>query len=193
MRTLLFIDTETSGRNPSFHGLLSLGYIVDQDGQIVLEGEILIRSEEKLVSEEALKINGINLDEHNKMALSRKDAYTTIETLLSGYRGATLIGHKVSFDIGFLVNLLGISTWTEMNLYRQIDTLDVLRFLQDAGVCSAKYSGLESAAKHFGLLAPDESQKHTALADAQLTRALYYAMQDLVAPQVTILPRPGGR
>lgn len=185
MATLIFLDSETTGKNSVIHGILSLGLVIEKDSEVILEEEILIQSENKLVSEEAMRVNGIHLDQHNKEAMPRSEASIYILSLLREYRGSTLVGHKISFDLKFLNALfggVGVDWDDGLHLYRQIDTMHVSRFLKNAGILSSRGNGLESLARSLGILKENEHQTHRALDDAHLLREVYHGLIRLVNP-----------
>src|ERR1700755_581720 len=68
--TILFIDTETGGIDPASHRLLSLALVVWKEMEIRASLEILIDDGVGSVTEKALAINGIDLDQHRKTAVS---------------------------------------------------------------------------------------------------------------------------
>lgn len=193
MSVFIYLDTETSGREAGKHGVLCIGVIVERDGEVILRQEIPVQSENKLVSKEALAVNGIHLDSHNKAALPRVMAAREIIGILKEHTGATLVGHKISFDIDFLMDLCTPGIWRMLNIYRCIDTLGVARFLQGVDILKTKGMGLEALAKHFEILGEHESQQHNALADAELTRQVFYKLRELVLPDREPVLLPGGR
>ncbi|WP_431211438.1 hypothetical protein ACQ86N_37190 [Puia sp. P3] len=67
---ILFIDTETGGTDPANNSLLSLGLVVWKASEIGASLEILIDDGVLNVTEKALGINRINLQEHRKKAVS---------------------------------------------------------------------------------------------------------------------------
>jgi len=68
--TILFIDTETGGIQPGKNSLLSLALVVWKESKIIASTEILINDGVLNVTEKALEINGIDLEEHKKKAVS---------------------------------------------------------------------------------------------------------------------------
>lgn len=59
---LLFLDTETGGLNDQIHSLLTVGFVVMEDDQIVDTLEIFLKLDEYHYDEEAMEINQINLN-----------------------------------------------------------------------------------------------------------------------------------
>lgn len=195
MVNLVFLDTETTGRYPQRHGVLEIGMVVtDETGESLLRShEILVLPEHKEIDEYAMRVNQINLDEHTKLAVSRKEAAEQCTQILRGLESQSiLIGHKLSFDLGFLQDLLGYRIWNDLKLYRQIDTLDIARFLKHCGVLKSGV-GLQELARHYGALLSDEQQEHRALSDARLVQEVFLSLrQAICAPAAPAsFPFPG--
>ena len=99
---LLFIDTETGGLKPNKHSLLSIALVVWEDMEIIDSEDILINDGLLSVTEEALAINKINIQEHKKSAISSSLAIEQIFLFITKHfpekRKITLAGHNVQFD-----------------------------------------------------------------------------------------------
>ena len=68
MSKLLFIDTETGGLYPDKHSLLTVAFAMYEDGEVKAEAMWAIKSKDYVVNAAALKINNINLVEHDSIA-----------------------------------------------------------------------------------------------------------------------------
>ena len=100
------LDTETGGFSAKDCDILSIGYVVTTRRLKTIEkGEILIKGDPERVQEQALKVNKINLEEHNKIALTPEQAASQFQEIISKHwdnNKPTLIGQNVPFDIGFV-------------------------------------------------------------------------------------------
>lgn len=72
----LVIDTETTGLSPNYNKTLTVGMVlmdVEEDYLKILdENHIFVKHKDYNASSSALKINGINLEEHDKIAIPPK-------------------------------------------------------------------------------------------------------------------------
>ena len=75
---LLFIDTETGGLNPNKHSLLSLAMVVWENMKIIDSQELLINDGKLSVTEEALSINKIDIENHKQSAIPPSQAIEEI-------------------------------------------------------------------------------------------------------------------
>src|SRR5437879_5118332 len=99
---ILFIDTETGGIDPAANSLLSLALVVWKESEILDQKEILINDGVLNVTPKALEINGIDLEEHKKAALTPSQAIKEFDTFISKHfnegEKITLGGHNITFD-----------------------------------------------------------------------------------------------
>ena len=173
---LLFIDTETGGLDPDRHSLLSLAMVVWEDREIIDSQEILINDGILSVTEEALSVNRIDIDQHKLTAIPPSLA---IEEILQftgkhfhGEEKITLAGHNVHFDISFLRSFFSGNN-RDFSLYfshRIIDTSSILHYLFLAGHIKQKAISSDDA---FDLLGIEVSGRHTAIGDAIATALLF--------------------
>lgn len=95
---MCFIDLETTGLSPLIHEILEIGIVrIDTNGNMSTFQELV--SPHGLIPEENQKIHGIS-------TLMVKDAAKIEEVLprcLSFIDQATLVGHNVQFDCGFII------------------------------------------------------------------------------------------
>ena len=104
-KRVLFIDTETGGLDPQKHSLLSIGFVVWDDGDLIDEREFFVRSDDYLVTPRALDINKINLCELYECGEYLEDLVREIDEYISkyfSYDGWIIIGgHNVAFKVFF--------------------------------------------------------------------------------------------
>lgn len=186
MSLVLFCDVETGGLDPKTDALLSVGLAVLSDGEIVGSAHWDVQPEGRRVDPEALAVNGIDLDRHVRFAYSREVVAGLVATFcrtVFGEQPATLGGHVVSFDVGFLKELFVGRRYGTLFSHRTIDTAIIARFLMDAGLLRAESAGLGSVCEALGIVNP---RPHDALEDALASAAAYAKMLKLVRTEAPL-------
>ena len=98
----LVIDTETTGLDNQAHELISLGAIVMIDNVIVQTIEIKVKPQRlQNADPKAMQVNGYSEYKWRK-AIDPQLAANQIYAFFLNHQDATLVGHNVQFDIGFL-------------------------------------------------------------------------------------------
>jgi DNA polymerase-3 subunit epsilon len=178
----LFCDTETSGIDPSKHGVIQIAGIVDIDGEIQETFDIKIQPfKNQLLSKESMEINGVSIEDlkgYNKP----QEGYAKFTEILSKYVSKFdktdkffLVGYNSTFDDTFLRQFFincGDNYYGSFIWWPTIDVAPfALEFLKEE---RAKFSNfkLATVAKAFGIQV-DESRLHEALYDSILTRSIY--------------------
>ncbi len=177
---ILFIDTETGGTDPSKHDLLSIGLVVWEGGRIVARTEIPVQGRAERCTEEALAINGIQLEAHNQHALSRREALEEVIRFINrhfAHKPVTAAGHNVAFDLNFL-RVLFEEFGEDMSQYishRAIDTASILQVLALLEDDAADLQQMASSSRAFAVwhIAVSPQERHTALGDAVATARLF--------------------
>lgn len=202
MNKYLVIDTETGGTNLECSLLTAYFAILDENFQIRDnrdELHLFVKPDDGMyhVQAEAMTINKINLVEHDKIAVSYKQAKTILyqfleeSAKLNGFqrenkqdfsKQLTPIGHGVRFDIEFITHyLISKPTWDQFVSYRSLDTSSAIQFLLAAGLFPSDVSGsLGSVLKYFGIKPIGEL--HTARTDALGTVSVLTQLLKLVTP-----------
>lgn len=177
MKATIWFDVETGGLNPRTDALLEIGMkFMDVIGRIDdAHLRIPVQAEGRRVTEEALKVNKIDMIEHAKTARSRKEAAEITLAWIENHLHQTpdtrlrLAGHNVDFDREFLNELLSTEVVDTLFSHRHLDTASILQFFADRGTIPDKATSLEGAANYFGL----EPVAHTALDDVLTTIDIY--------------------
>lgn len=179
-KKLLVLDTETGGLDPQQHSLLQVGMMVCENGQVLEKVRINIVHETYHVTARAMEVNKIDLAKHT--GLTPAQAVEAIVAFVKKHfpKPAQVVGHNVSFDIGFMKALFsshGINC-DDVFSYRLLDTSSFARILEFAGVIK-KGGSLGQLAKQFGI-PYDEKALHDALVDCEVTYALLLKMTKLL-------------
>lgn len=169
---LVVVDTETGGLDPSRHPILTLGAVAWQDGEIGESVEWKFYAPPQFCDPQALRVNGIDIEQHNQEAIRPDEAAQALLRFGRRYSDGTrirLAGHNiVGFDAGFLRALYGPSDFWRYFHHRSIDTMTMLPFLWLAGQ-GRDIGKLSDACDAFGIELTDA---HTALGDALATARL---------------------
>lgn len=183
MEKLLFMDVESGGLDASKHSLLQVGLAVWQDGKIVDCFEVHIQHETYHVTAKAMEVNGILLDDHDKIATPPDMAKEMIiEFVRNHFTERPMVGgHNVGFDLSFMHVLFGGKEEFEKYFsYRSIDTASIFRYLQMAGIIDG-YTGsnsLDAIIRFFEI--ENQEDRHTAMGDACMTGEAYTEMLNLI-------------
>nr|BDT32057.1 3'-5' exonuclease [Myxococcus sp. MH1] len=167
LRTLAFIDLETTGLDASRHEVLEVAVLRVDARSLKVLAEYETRVQPTRLADahpEALAVCGYS-DEEWRDALPLHEVLATVTPLLAG----TLVaGHNTSFDWGFLVESY---RRTELALprvdYHRLDTASLAWPLLATG--EVESLSLNTLAKRFGLHRPTP---HRAMADARCTLEL---------------------
>ncbi|WP_345457500.1 3'-5' exonuclease [Deinococcus aluminii] len=174
---IIFVDTETGGRDPARHPLLTIGLVtLTPQGEVTRPLHLRLRHDRYDVEADAMAVNGIDLDAHHAAAQPAGEVADAVRAYAREVGRVMLGGHNLHYDLGFLRLLL-----PDLNsVFRRgrVDTKLSAQFLIHAGVLPRKVgTPLDQLAKHFGL----EYQAHDALEDAAVTARVYTELLRLVA------------
>lgn len=181
---LLFIDTETGGIDPTKHTLLSIGLVVWDSTKGILDSkEILIKSDEYIITKEAQRINRFERDPHELTALPPKKAIERIIDFNSNWFDLNMLvplaGHNTQFDVSFIKTFLKENnrSYNEIFSHRIIDTYTLLRSLYYAGKITDDISSSAQAFKYFNIKVEN---RHSAQGDAIATAELFEKLLKLM-------------
>ena len=172
--TLIFLDTETTGLDPSKQEIIELAAIAveqswDAQGhgslRVTKEAEWKIKPEHiETAQPEALRINGYT-EEAWKDAITLKDALTEFSVLA---RNGIAVGHNVSFDMGFLETAFRTTGLPFPLHYHKLDTIS-LAYAKLWDKKEVQAFSLKALCEYFSIT---NENAHTALADTRATLAL---------------------
>jgi DNA polymerase III epsilon subunit-like protein len=153
-------DTETGGLNTKCSVLSAYFIVFDSNFKSLGELNLKIKPDDGnyVVTAEALKVNNINLVEHNKIAVSTTQAKKELLEFLnnmteSGRFKLMPVGHNVSFDTQFLLaHLIDSALWNSFISYHSLDTMHVANFLKICGLIpSSQKISLSNLADFFNI------------------------------------------
>lgn len=178
------LDTETGGTHAECSLLSVYVCVLDENLVQLDELDLFIRPNDDLfrVTAEGLGVNGINLVEHAKVALTEGQAAQALYNFLNkhnpdGQDKLIPIGHNVTFDIVRIKETL-VSSWDKFVSYRKLDTGSIAQFLKLRGDLPNTTTGsLGSLLEHFGI--KPEGMLHSAKTDTLATVELLRRMLKL--------------
>ena len=180
-----FIDTETGGTIPTKHTLLSIGIVIwDQEQGVLDQKEFFIKSSRYVVTKEAQRINKFNKLEHNRIAQDPKHVIDELLSFLYCYFPTNsyipIAGQNVQFDVNFLKVFFKKNgrSFNQYFSHRIMDMYSVYKTLILGGVIPIN---LDSSAEVFSYFKIKVSKRHDALSDCIATVELYEKMLDLIA------------
>lgn len=153
MKKELFLayDCETGGLNPLTDSLLSVYLaIYSLDFKRIAHMLLLLKHSTYHVETGALRVNGINLVEHDSQAIPEGDCEVMLKSFLDSEDATYVpVGHNVEFDTAFLdANFAGFRNRIS---HRKLDTAVIGRFLKLQGKLPSDLSGLETYCNHFNI------------------------------------------
>lgn len=183
-----WFDTETSGINPKIHSVLTAYFaIYDESLNFVDEIELFLKPDngEVVAEEQALKVNGINLEEH--LRNPRTVTYSIGKEMILDFfakhkpKGRNKFrpsGHNIEFDKGFIMSqIMTEEEWSKYIHHNSIDTLRIVTFLQDIGMVPNDVGRLTDLVEHFGITKRDA---HDAREDVKMNIEVYKKMKEML-------------
>lgn len=176
----LVMDTETTGLSPRFNKTLTVGMLlvdVEKDFlKIIDENHVFVKHDTYSSNASAMKVNGINLAEHDKIAVRPKIACNQINSFVEKHvlRDVPLVGHNFHFDRGFLAALFDQGESISKLSTEHDDTMRIWRNLKKEGKAPTdSRSNLGTIANYFDI---DYTKAHDALADCHITARVYHQL-----------------
>lgn len=177
---LLFIDTETSGLDPTTHGIVQIAGIIEIDGEIKEKFNFKCQLfEGQTINADALKANKLTVEQIREfpdplpvykklVAIFRKyiDQYNKVDKFY-------MVGQNVPFDYAFLEKFFkncGDNYLYAYIFYDKIDLVALTAAFRVSKLLTLENVRLETVAKHFGI----QYVAHDAEADIEVTREIFY-------------------
>lgn len=181
MNKIFWFDCETTGLLPDQHGIVQLAFMVEIDGKIVHDGQVLMDPSmyKSSVDEDALKIHGRTIADI-KSYQAANVAKIEIERVLAAYVDRfdskdkfMAAGYNVNFDMGFLRQLwvdTGDKYFGSWFQFAKLDPVQIIGFMKYIG--KMDYNGsmkLAELAAYFGVA---REGAHDARTDIHITREI---------------------
>ena len=142
---MIFIDTETTGLDPKEAVLSSIAALYVNKETFKIEKELYIDIDPLSypgtmeISDEALKIQGVTLDDLVKRGADQEISFWKFEEFLkeclkhSNSNKLQPAGYNIQFDLAFLENWADVHTYPIRDIisYQHIDLLTISRFVDD--------------------------------------------------------------
>ncbi len=189
----LVIDCETGGLDPNTSSLLTLAAVVWVDGGVQDKILITVNEPEIIASPEAMKVNGLDIEDIKQNGQSPGQAVITLENFLlkNDLRGRQeMVAHNRPFDYGFLQRLYRIAgrDFAGKFSHRGVCTMQTSAFLDLAGVISVRGYSLDLLCKYFNIdIQGREEGLHGALGDAVACAELLTKLIATVRKEQTII------
>lgn len=177
-------DTETGGVRKEMSLLTLYGHILDENLNILDTIDLKIKPDDGVyhLHAQGLEVNRINILEHDKVAKPISEVKTRFKNYICGWslnQKLTPIGHNVRFDVKFLKTHL-LEDWDRYFDRRHIDTASIGKFLALTGIVPKLNTYSLSEMASAMLIDVDESKRHEASYDADLTLKVLQNMTHLV-------------
>lgn len=171
----IFLDTETFGLGID-KTLLEVGFVItDENFDILFTNVFKVKPNDGIYhgTPYSLDINKISLIEHDKNAITYKDAGSRLYNNLnifsnSGKDKLIPIGKNIYFDLQFIWHyLLSRNSWENFCSYRIVDISAIITFLQMQNkIPLLEKTGLSDICNYFNI--PFGDELHTSLGDVHL-------------------------
>lgn len=181
MKKILFFDTETTGLDPRKAAPIQVAFLIDIDGSVVEEGNLLIQPH--VGAEIALAVLAINKRTAEEIVkppfMPNREGYRKITEMFARHvdkfnRADKFYpaGYNVGFDVDFLGQFFernGDKYFGSWMNGRQLDPRAMLAWLDYTCDLKLKDHKLATVCGYFGI----PIQAHDALSDIRATRALF--------------------
>lgn len=178
-KKILFFDTETTGLDPVKNDIIQLSGCIDIGGKTVEKFDIKMQPFSYDISEKALEVHGMKLEEIKTFQCAEKGYDEFINKLTFHINKfdpkdkAYPAGYNVGFDIDFLGQFFikngdkYLGSWLN---WRKLDPLQMFFLADFNGVLDLPNYKLETLCDHYGI----EIKAHDAMSDIMATRELVY-------------------
>ena len=160
-RTMVAIDLETTGLDPSSDAIIEIGAVKFSGNEEIDTFDELINPGRN-IPPYVIQLTSIN----NEMVSKAPSIYAKISELEQFVGNAPIVGHNIQFDLKFL---------SEYKLFQNNNRIDTMHLAACVLPSAARYS-LGSLAMHLEIELP---ATHRALADAKVTWAIYTKMMSM--------------
>jgi len=182
------IDVETTGLDPSKHALIQIAIVPLDRDFYPLDVEpfyhIIAPEGNFEVTKEAMKVNGLDMEEIMLKGLSPAKAIVLLDEWIKKLQVKRLIplGQQYSFDEGFIKTWLGDDKYGKIFARGYRDTKTVALFLNDLATVKGQKKPFERVNNKVltSVLKVSNEKAHDALSDARATAEVYRKMIEMV-------------
>lgn len=187
-KKILWLDVETTGLNPSLHGIRELGYILEIDGEIVGKDILYINpfsyNKQVEIDPKALELSGVTIEDIKEYPNSTDGLYSFLTKLSSYIDHATkedrftIAGYNPKFDYDFLFNWFEdngiVKSFNQYFHYKVLDVFPLVMTLNHLNIIDTPNDKLKTVCEYFNI--PIEA--HNALSDITATKQLFEKITD---------------
>ena len=183
---LLFLDTETTGLDPSKNGIIQIAGMVEIDGEVKEEFDLRVKPfPGQVISEEALKVTGKTVEEiqtYTEPLIGYRSFTEMLDKYVDKFNRADkfyMVGQNTKFDYDFMTE------WFKRNgnpyfygyvNYHLLDVIQATALFTVAGKMKLQNMKLGTVCEHFGI----PLKAHDALEDIRATRQVFYKYVDMI-------------
>jgi len=171
-RKLAIVDVETGGLDVSKHALLSVAVLIWNGGAIEDEYYTLIREEDIVVEDEAMRVNGLDLSVVREQGVTPLQAVNEITAMFQKHdmrRDIRIVAHNAQFDTSYMKRLwtLAGKDFNKTFSFRSLCTVTGALLLEQAEriMLPGGSASLDNLVKLWGIKL-DRTEGHNALRDA---------------------------
>ncbi len=183
MKKILWIDTETTGLDPTLHSLIEIGAIVDIDGIEKETIRIYTKPHPDFeIDDNALAINKITrtqIKNFPEMLNAKNDFCKILSKYVDKFDKNdkfTVAGQNIKFDIDFLYHFFTRLNDNYLGSYidfkNRIELYELTNALRTLGFIKSEKVSISSLCKEFNI----KINAHEALSDISATREIYYTI-----------------
>lgn len=176
------------GRDLKFSLLTAYFRVTDQNFNTLGDLSLAVKPDDSvyIVSGQGMAVNKIDLAQHDKVAITYKEAKPLLYKFLSlqsnnGKDKLTPVGHGIRGDINHVIDkLISTGSWEQHCTYHYIDTSVVLQFLRACGKIPMHIDGsVTGLVEYFQLPILTKVDWHNAEFDTVMTMMVYQKMVEL--------------
>ena len=190
---MIAMDIESGGISKDTSLLTCYSAILDSQLNIIDDLYLYVKPDDNkyVVEGQGMRVNGINLAEHDKKALTYKQAGTIFYNFLQKNKGENVLkplGHNIRFDLEKLANtIISHNSLWQFISYRTLDTGTISGFAAELGLLPKDLNaGLASLAEYFKVGKQAEFN-HCAKHDVELTIGVYKGILKLFKKNIYFL------
>ncbi|WP_235890087.1 3'-5' exonuclease [Maribrevibacterium harenarium] len=187
--TYMVLDMETTGLDPKQHQVVSLGWVLVENGAILLDSAQHIVLQGAEIDPETVAIHMITDQDVEELGRNQASVLRYLRQLI---KGKVLVAHHAPIELGFLKRLWGTQPMPDLSV-QWLDTLALERTKAERKGAIIQEGGFRLGAcrERYGL--PDYNG-HDALTDALATAELLLAQiaHQPTSPTLMELTKAGG-